>query len=64
LRVEGSAQSLALLYVDLDRFKPVNDTDRHPVADQVLQQFAQRLWSNVRPPMPSLGWEAASSPSR
>jgi diguanylate cyclase (GGDEF)-like protein/PAS domain S-box-containing protein len=47
--VEAGAQSLALLYIDLDHFKPVNDTHGHPVGDKVLQQFAQRLQNAVRP---------------
>ena len=46
---EGSASPLALLYVDLDHFKLVNDTHGHPVGDQVLRQFAQRLVASVRP---------------
>ncbi|MDB5851780.1 MAG: hypothetical protein JWP29_5532 [Rhodoferax sp.] len=45
----GNAGSLALLYVDLDHFKPVNDQHGHPVGDVLLRDFANRLRKVVRP---------------
>ena len=46
---QNQGAEMALLYIDLDHFKPVNDQHGHPVGDQVLQQFAARVRSAVRP---------------
>ena len=46
---DGAGAALALLYIDLDHFKPVNDGHGHPVGDQLLRLFAQRLQGIVRP---------------
>jgi diguanylate cyclase (GGDEF)-like protein len=39
---------LALLFIDLDDFKPLNDLHGHPFGDRVLQLVAQRLLTAVR----------------
>jgi diguanylate cyclase (GGDEF)-like protein/PAS domain S-box-containing protein len=47
-RARRSERSFAVLYLDLDHFKDVNDTLGHPIGDRLLQSVAERLQANVR----------------
>ncbi len=43
-----SAQSMAVLMIDVDRFKAINDRYGHAVGDQVLQAVAHRIQAAAR----------------
>lgn len=47
-RGRESGRPVALLVMDIDHFKDVNDSYGHAVGDEVLREFAERIKRNVR----------------
>lgn len=47
-RVKRTRTSLALLFIDLDGFKQINDTHGHEAGDAVLREVAARLQASIR----------------
>jgi diguanylate cyclase (GGDEF)-like protein/PAS domain S-box-containing protein len=47
-RVQRGGENFAVLYLDLDHFKDINDTLGHPVGDLLLQYVAERIRTSVR----------------
>lgn len=41
-------QTLTFLYLDLDKFKPINDTHGHKIGDEILIEVANRLQEIIR----------------
>jgi diguanylate cyclase (GGDEF)-like protein len=47
--IQGTRNIMALISIDLDRFKDINDTLGHPVGDMILKDVANRVRSVIRP---------------
>ena len=47
-QAERHGRSLAIFFLDVDRFKNINDTLGHGVGDRVLQEVARRLTASMR----------------
>ena len=45
----GAGEAVAVIHLDLDRFKQINDGEGHAAGDAVLQEVARRLRGSLRP---------------
>jgi two-component system, cell cycle response regulator len=48
-RAVMGGKPLSIVMLDIDHFKPINDTHGHQAGDEVLQELADRLRHNIRP---------------
>jgi diguanylate cyclase (GGDEF)-like protein len=48
IKARRDKTNMAVMFLDLDRFKPVNDSLGHDIGDMLLKQVARRLLSSIR----------------
>ncbi|PFD65462.1 diguanylate cyclase domain-containing protein, partial [Bacillus cereus] len=51
-RAQKTKDKFGLLYIDLNRFKTINDTLGHSIGDRVLKEVAKRFRTCLSPPIP------------
>lgn len=51
LKAKQDNKTIALLFIDIDHFKYINDTYGHPAGDEVLRELGRILLQTVRPSM-------------
>jgi len=47
-RAEREERQIAILFIDLDRFKAINDSLGHPVGDKLLFEVSRRIKQSIR----------------
>jgi GGDEF domain-containing protein len=47
-QAQRHSRPFAVMFIDVDEFKQVNDTHGHDIGDRVLQMMAQRLQASIR----------------
>ena len=59
-RAQRDGRGVGVLWIDLDKFKEINEIHGHPAGDFVLREMAHRLMRACEKATPSLAWAAMS----